>query len=100
MIAPFSDPHAKIIKDILSQYPYPFFVFGSRVKGTHKEFSDLDLCYRVDIPDSVLANLLNDFEQSDLPFKVDIIAWNRCSPEFQKHIENDLMPVEKLWHLK
>jgi predicted nucleotidyltransferase len=98
MNAPFSPKHAKIIQDILSRHPYAFFAFGSRVKGTHKEFSDLDLCYKENISDSVIATLQHEFEQSDLPFKVDIVAWNRCAPEFQQHIADDLISVEKLWH--
>ena len=68
--------------------------FGSRVKSTHKEYSDLDLCYQADTPDSVIATLMDDFEQSDLPFKVDIVAWKRCSPEFQQIIASDLVPLE------
>ncbi|EKD77481.1 MAG: hypothetical protein ACD_42C00321G0005 [uncultured bacterium] len=97
MSVPFSREHADIIKTILVRYPYSFFAFGSRVKGIHKTFSDLDLCYKEKIPDSVIATLLDDFEQSDLPFKVDIVAWQRCTPEFQQQIKNDLIPVETLW---
>ena len=68
------------------------------VKNSFKEYSDLDLCYHSDIPDVVIAKLMDDFEQSDLPFKVDIIAWKRCSPEFQQLIKGDLVPIETiLW---
>jgi predicted nucleotidyltransferase len=91
-----SQKEAKIIKSILTRYPYPFLAFGSRVKGSCKTFSDLDLCYQVDIPDSVIAGLMDDFEQSDLPFKVDIVAWKRCSPEFQQMIQDDLVPLDVL----
>ncbi len=92
----FTHRQAKIITDILSHYLYPFLAFGSRVKGAHREYSDLDLCYQADIPDSVIAQLMDDFEQSDLPFKVDIVAWKRCSPEFQQIIKDDLVPLETL----
>lgn len=85
-----------IIKHILSRYPYSFLAFGSRVKGTHKEYSDLDLCYQAEIPDSVIAELLDEFEQSDLPFKIDIVAWKRCSSEFQQIITEDLVPIETI----
>jgi len=27
------DKHLKIVKDILSKYPYQFYAYGSRVKG-------------------------------------------------------------------
>ena len=96
MISAFSAHQANIIKNILSSYPYPFLAFGSRVKGSYKEYSDLDLCYQVDIPDSVIASLMEAFEESDLPFKVDIVAWKRCSAEFQQMIVEDLVPIEMI----
>lgn len=92
----FSDKQAKIIRHVLSDYLDLFLAFGSRVKGTYKEYSDLDLCYQADIPDSVIADLMDDFEMSDLPFKVDIVAWKRCSPEFQRIIAGDLVPLRSL----
>jgi predicted nucleotidyltransferase len=42
--------HFEIIKNILDNYPYDFYVFGSRVKGTHRKLSDLDLCIKTSIP--------------------------------------------------
>ncbi len=85
------DKHKKIIKEILSKYPYKFYVFGSRVKENHKKLSDLDLCYLDPIPSSVINLIENDFEESDLPFKVDIINWKNCSKEFQEEINKDLI---------
>jgi hypothetical protein len=32
-------------------------------------------------------------EESDLPFKVDLIAWNWMSPEFQELIRKDLIAI-------
>lgn len=97
MRLPLSLQHAKIIQEILSSYPYSFFAFGSRIKQSHKEYSDLDLCYQTDIPDSTIAEILEKFEQSDLPFKVDFLAWKRCTPEFRALISNDLVPLELLF---
>ncbi len=34
-----------------------------------------------------LRLLKEAFEESDLPFRVDIIDWNDISPEFRAHIE-------------
>lgn len=91
-----SSKHLTILKTIFSDYPGLFFAFGSRAKRTHKAFSDLDLCYKTDISDIKIADLQEKLEQSDLPFKVDIVSWKRCSPAFQKQIERDLMPLENL----
>jgi len=87
-----SPKEQEIVKNILAKYPYNFFVFGSRVKGTHRQFSDLDLGYRA-IPERIIALIEGDFEESDLPIKVDFVNLDRCSPEFLKYIEKDLIPL-------
>ena len=85
------DKHHKIIQNILVKYPYEFYVFGSRAKGTHKPFSDLDLCTLKTMPILEKAQLQEDFEESNLPFKVDIIDWNDISEDFKQFIKNDLV---------
>ena len=53
------------------------WAFGSRAKGTARPFSDLDLAIITDTPlaQGVTAALANDFSESDLPWKVDILEW-------------------------
>lgn len=83
--------HWSIIQRILADYPYQFYVFGSRVKGTHRPFSDLDLCYKDALPDHLLAKIEGAFEESDLPFKIELVYYEHMSPEFRKLIEKDLV---------
>ena len=80
----------KILQSILSKYPYTFYAFGSRVKGTHAPFSDLDLCYKDRVPTDCLMELEGELSESDLPFKVDVVAWEDFTPEFQREVEKDL----------
>ena len=84
----------QINKSVLSQYPFAFYAFGSRVKKTAKKYSDLDLCYKENIPDSVVAKIEEDFIESDLPFKVDIVNWKNCSADFQKLIAENIIPLK------
>lgn len=86
------DPrHLKIIQKILDKNPYTFYIFGSRLTGKHlKKFSDLDLCYFEKISSHEILRLEEDFEESNIPYRVDLIDWNACSSEFQKIIFNDL----------
>jgi uncharacterized protein len=42
--------HQEILRSILAKYPYKFYAYGSRVKNQAKEYSDLDLCYKEEIP--------------------------------------------------
>lgn len=86
--------HLEIIRKILKKYPYSFFVYGSRVKGNAKKFSDLDLCYKEKIPSKDLVNLVWEFQESDLPFKVELADWHTCPPRFKSRIEKDLIPFD------
>ena len=87
--------HKKIIKDILSKYPYSFYAFGSRVKGSNKKLSDLDLCFFENIPWNIRSHIDEDFEESDLPFTVDVVDWNMCDDSFKQIIEKDLVCIQK-----
>ena len=87
--------HFEIVKGILAKYPYTFYAFGSRVKGNPRRFSDLDICFFEDIPWSIRAHIDEDFDESDLPFKVDVIDWNACDNSFQNLIRNDLVLIHQ-----
>ena len=71
------------------------YAFGSRVKGTNKRFSDLDLALKSSntILQSVFDSLNIAFENSLLPFKVDIIDLNNVDSEFKKAIFDDLIRI-------
>ncbi len=66
------------------------WVFGSRAKWSAKTHSDLDLAlqdpYGKTIPFDTIAHLQADFEDSDLPWKVDIIDLNDIDEDFRKVI--------------
>ena len=85
--------HFRIIKNILKQYPYTFYAYGSRVKGTSRKFSDLDLCYRENIPVKIIGEIREKLEESNLPYRVDLVSWDDLSSRFKKLIEGDLFPV-------
>lgn len=82
--------HQKIIKQILSKYSYQFYAYGSRVKGTARKFSDLDLCYKENIPDAIVFRIEEEFKESDLPFIVELVAWEDMKVGFREMIEEDL----------
>jgi len=89
--------HWEIIRNILGKYPHKFYVYGSRVKGNAKKYSDLDLCFQEKIPWNVLSHIQEDFEESDLPFKVDLVNWEWMSSEFKELIKDDLTPINTLF---
>lgn len=84
----------KIVQGALAKYPYRFYVFGSRATGKNRQFSDLDLCYLESISPRDLSNILTEFEESDLPFKVDMVDFNKCSKDFQGYIKKNMVSFE------
>jgi predicted nucleotidyltransferase len=86
--------HLQIIKTILSHYNYSFYVFGSRITQKAKRFSDIDLLYFENIPSDTLLKLEEEFEESDLPYKVDLVNYNQCDEDFKKIIGSNYVPLQ------
>lgn len=82
----------KILKDILSKYPYTFYAYGSRVKKNAKPYSDLDLCY-FDVPWNEISNIREELTKSDLPFFIELVNWKHMTDAFRESIRNDLIPL-------
>ncbi len=85
--------HLEIVTRILKELNVTTYVFGSRVKNTAKPLSDLDLCLKENYGKTVVRKLQDAFEESDLPFKVDVVVWSELSDGFKKHIESDLVKL-------
>ncbi|MCY3722120.1 MAG: restriction endonuclease subunit S [Candidatus Poribacteria bacterium] len=62
--------------------------FGSRVKWTAKDYSDLDLAVVGSKPLTLRQGyqLAEAFEESDLPIRVDVLDWHTISEEFKRII--------------
>jgi predicted nucleotidyltransferase len=70
--------------------------FGSRVLGTARPFSDLDLAVMGDEPLDFrqLSALKDAFADSNLPFRVDVVDWATTSESFRVIIEGAFEVVE------
>lgn len=75
--------HLEILKNILKNYNYTFYMFGSRITDRAKKLSDVDLFYKDNIPQNIILKMEEDFEESDLPYKVDIIDYNKSEDYFK-----------------
>lgn len=64
------------------------WVFGSRVTGGARKYSDLDIALigaeKIDI--QRLEALRDDFAESALPFMVDVLDWHDISDSFRQVI--------------
>lgn len=91
--------HWEIVRDILKKHvpQYAVWAFGSRAKWHAKPYSDLDLAIITDKPLSlaVSAALADDFSESDLPWKVDVVDWATISASFREIIERDKVVVQE-----
>jgi type I restriction enzyme S subunit len=90
--------HWLIVRDTLRRHVpgHEVWAFGSRVKGTTKPYSDLDLAIITDqpLPLVISAALSEDFSESDLPWRVDVVDWATTSDSFRKIIERDKVVVQ------
>ena len=79
------------IYDILHKYPEVLLVhiFGSRAKGTSKPGSDIDLAIlNKGTNSNTLHKLKSDFEESSLPYKVDLVDFHSLTNQnFVEHIK-------------
>jgi len=88
----------EIVRGILNRHVpgREVWAFGSRAQGVAKAFSDLDLAilgnHPLDL--SILAELADDFSESNLPFKVDIIDWATTGERFRKIIDAKRIVVQ------
>ncbi len=90
--------HLEIVQDILRDYlpkGFKVWVFGSRAKWTTTDASDLDLA--VESPDRLdskaMVGLEVAFEESDLPYTVDVVDLNAISDTFKKIVEGQKVPL-------
>lgn len=69
------------------------FAFGSRSKGSKKTFADLDLALKGSgkLPQSLFDKLNIEFEDSVIPFHIDLIDLNNIDSDFMESIVNDLV---------
>ena len=64
------------------------WVYGSRAKWTSRPQSDLDLVvFATPEQNRRVSNLREAFEESNLPFRVDLFVWDNVPEQFRKQIE-------------
>ncbi len=64
-----------------------FFIFGSSLNKAH--FGDVDLGVIGDVSDKELSTLKETFENSAIPYFVDVINFKEVSEEFRDNVLNN-----------
>jgi len=77
----------KIVKSIFARHlPYKqVWAYGSRVKWTATHTSDLD-CVVFGATNSEIANTKEAFDESDIPFEVQLLNWETIPDDFKENI--------------
>ena len=94
-----TDEQRKTILTLLQRYlpGTAAWTYGSRVKWTSRPQSDLDLVVFATPEQSGRVGVLREaFEESDLPFRVDLFVWDEVPASFRKQIGSEhVVLVEK-----
>ena len=88
----------KLVREILHNLvpEREVWAFGSRVQKNSREYSDLDLVVLGETPLSLAqrADLTEAFDESDLPFRVDLVDWASANENFKKIIREKYVVVQ------
>jgi len=90
-------PQRKSIHSLLNKFlpNTRVWAFGSRVKFTSRPTSDLDLVAFIKPEQGdKLSELKDAFEESDLPFKVDLHDWNAMPDKFKQNIKKEYIVLQ------
>jgi type I restriction enzyme S subunit len=91
--------HLEIVREILKRHvpDRAVWAFGSRVAGTAKTTSDLDLAIAGHQPldFGTLAALRDDFSDASLPYRVDVIDLATVTDSFRRIIETSRLPIQQ-----
>lgn len=85
--------HLRIVHDVLQDHlpaGVKVWVFGSRAQWSARDGSDLDLALEgeTEIDRKVIEALTDAFEDSDLPFTVDVVDINRVNERFRQIVKD------------
>jgi uncharacterized protein len=71
------------------------WIFGSRARGTHRPYSDLDLLLEATPPlsETYLDRLNEDFEESELPYKVDLVPQEKLLDAYRGQVMTERKPL-------
>lgn len=90
------EAHKRLVLEIIRRRlpDATVWVYGSRAKGQSRRYSDLDLMLDdrgQGIPGSVMGNLDEDFDESDLPIIVELHDMAETDARFLERVRKDFL---------
>lgn len=86
----------KSVRKIFNKYidlkDYDVFFFGSRVAGSHRETSDIDIGIRgrKKVPRSAIFKIKEEIDNLPILYKIDIVDFSSVSKEFKRVAEEKI----------
>jgi predicted nucleotidyltransferase len=70
-------------------------LFGSQARGDARNWSDVDIALVGEGPLEIgaILRLRDALEESDLPFRVDVVDWHRTAPGFREMLTATSIPL-------
>lgn len=68
------------------------YLYGSRSRRDNRWNSDYDLWIDADISRKAIAEMTDQFDESFVPFKVDIVATPQLNGRFAEHVKQEAVP--------
>ncbi len=87
-----TETQQKIIRLINALIPQAkIYLFGSRARGTHGKWSDIDLALDAgeQLPISVVGEAGDVMKETNIPYKIEVVDFHNVSPEMQASIRTD-----------
>jgi len=82
------------VVDPLKNQGAAVWIFGSRARGEHQKFSDLDLMVSSDNDISAHISKIQELlEEENFPFKVDIVESKNFAESYRKNFDRDKMQL-------
>mgnify|MGYP003371072770 CR=1 FL=1 len=90
-----SDNQISIIQAILRKHKgiTKAYIFGSRALGSFKPTSDVDIALQGEITLGLIAGVMSDFDESNLPFCVDVIDYLQANEILKHHIDTQAQAI-------
>ena len=91
-----NEKYISFIKETVYHYLQncEIYLFGSRTKGTAKKYSDIDIAIDSEELTFEKKSLLKFlFEDSTMPYEVDIVDLNKVTDKFKELITADLVQI-------
>ena len=92
-----ADVHS--ISDILRKYIDPrkqtAFIFGSAATRKMRRSSDIDIGIEGEkLSPQTYFSIKDEFEESDIPYTVDIVQFSRVDDRFKQIAKKDIIPLQ------